>query len=157
MKSVRIGLLIFLLSQTCFAQEKALKVIQEDTKKAIVFKNNSRVKIKTTDGTRLRGKLFIKDDTIYVNNIFVNLEDIIMIKKDPLVIYILTSAFLIYTAASTAGIAFIMGVLVDSSSFLLAIPAAAVFYTGLKAPNFSKKYKLENGRSLQLVDLPITP
>ena len=157
MKPIIIGIVLLLSSQTCIAQLKALKVVQDDSKKEIIFKNKRRVKIKTVDGRMIRGKLSIKKNRIYLNNLFVKLEDIAMIKKDPLLVYILSSAFLIYTGASTAGIAFIMGVLVDSSAFLLAIPAAAIFYIGLKAPNFSKRHNLNNHKKLEIIELPIEP
>lgn len=154
MNYIFFSILFLLFIQLGSAQTKAIKLMNQDSSKEIIFKQKSRVKIKTDDGRKIRGKLYIDDDNVYVNNIFVNLEDIVFIKKDPLIVYILSSAFLIYTGASLAGVAFIIGLLVDSSAFLLAIPAAAIFYTGLKAPNFSKKYSLDNGWTLQLIEIP---
>lgn len=154
MKPAFFTIILFVFIYSAHAQTPALKIINQATGKEVIIKNKSRAKIKTIDGRKIRGKVFIQEDQVYFNNISVDLEDIEYIKKDPLLIYILSSAFLIYTGASTAGVAFILGVLVDSSAFLLAIPAGALFYIGLKAPNFNKKYNLDNNCTIEIISIP---
>jgi len=154
MKLLSLCIFLLFISFSAIGQIKAIKVTNQDSKKEIIFKNKNRVKVKTNDERKIRGKLFIQDEKIYINNIIVDPEDISFIKKDPLLIYILTSSFLLYSGASLAGVAFILGVLVDSSLLLLGIPAGVLFYTGLKAPNFNKKYSLDNRWTLELIEIP---
>ncbi|GAA0743219.1 hypothetical protein [Gaetbulibacter jejuensis] len=64
------------------------------------------------------------------------MSDIDALKRNPLLTSIFTSGFLIYGGALTAGFGVLIGILVDSATFWLTIPAAGMIYTGIKTTKF---------------------
>lgn len=74
-------------------------------------------------------------------------------KRNPLLTSVLTTGLLVYGGAVTLGFGVLIGVLVDSTAFLLAIPAAGMIYAGIKSPNFHKKYKKENDLIFEIITL----
>ncbi|QBA63253.1 hypothetical protein [Muriicola soli] len=137
-----------------WSQEKAIKIINQETQKEIIIKNNKRVKIVTSEGQKITGRLAIADDTtIFVNKQQLVLSDIYEIKRNPLLTSILTSSVIIYAGALTTGFGVLIGVLVDSTAFWLTLPGAAMIYTGLKAPNFNRKFSKVKNWSFEIVSL----
>ena len=70
------------------------------------------------------------------------LDQIVKIKRNPLLISLITSSVLFYAAAT----ALVLGVLLwaftqDVSSYLLVLPAAGLVYSGIKPPNFLRGFK----------------
>ena len=136
-----------------FAQEKAIKITNQVSKKEIVIKENKRIKIKTIDGRKISGRFSIENNSIFINEEQIQLSEIEEIKRNPLLTSILTSGLLIYGGAVLAGMGVLIGVFADSAAFLLTIPAAVMIYTGIKSPNFNKKYKTGGDWGLEFVTL----
>jgi hypothetical protein len=76
------------------------------------------------------------------------------LKRNPLFTSILTSGFLIYGGALTAGFGVIIGIFVDSTAYLLTIPAAAMIYTGIKSPNINRNYNTDKGWKFEIISMP---
>jgi hypothetical protein len=142
MKKMTILLFSLCFANLMFPQQASIKITNQTSDKEIVIKENKRIKIKTTDGKKISGRFQIEDEnTILIKNERINFADIAEIKRNPLLVSILTSTTLIYLGAVTVGIGAIIGVFGESSGFLLAIPGAALIYAGIKAPNFNRKFK----------------
>ena len=149
-------LLIFclVLSTISMAQEQAIKITSEKAAKEIVIKENKRIKVQTSDGQKIAGRFKVVDDnSIMVNDKIIALSDILSVKRNPLLLSIFTSSFLIYAGAITVGIGAIVGVFADSSGFLVMIPGAAMIYTGIKSPNFLKNYKTDSDWTFELISI----
>ena len=107
-----------------FTQEQAIKITDSTSNKEVIIKENKRIKIKTVDGQKISGRFRIENsNTIFIKDQRIELTDIEELKRNPLSIYIFTSGFFIYAGAITAGMGVIIGVFVDSTAFLLTIPA----------------------------------
>ena len=78
-------LLIISLLFFCYesnAQNNGIKLICKSTNDSIFYKENTRIKIKTTDGTSYTGKYSIVDDkTILIKDLKVPLDSIVKLKK----------------------------------------------------------------------------
>lgn len=156
MKTITFFLLFLCVTNLGWSQGQALKITNQETQKEIIIKNNKRVKIVTSEGQKIKGRLAIVDDTtIFVNNQQLALSDIYEIKRNPLLTSILTSSVIIYAGALATGFGVLIGVLADSSAFWLTLPGAAMIYTGIKSPNFNRKFSKDKNWSLEIVS--ITP
>ena len=136
-------LLISVISFKCLiAQENAISVFKDQTEKEIRIKENKRIRIKTTEGKTISGRFKIFDnETIIIKNKKINLNQIQKIKKNPLAQSILTSGVFYYHGVALAiGSAFVFATF-NEAGLLLAIPAAALIYGGIKSPNVLKGYK----------------
>lgn len=150
MKKIAILLFSLLFVNLLFAQEGGIKISNETSKKEIIIKENKRIKIKTTDGRKISGRFKVEDgNTILIKNERIDFSDIESIKRNSLVFSILTSSLLIYAGVITIGVAVIIAALGESSAYLLTIPAAGLIYTGIKPPNFQKKYKSDSNWSFK--------
>lgn len=147
MKKLTLLLFSICLANLMFSQQASIKITNNTSDKEIVIKENKRIKIKTTDGKKISGRFQVEDEnTILIKNERISFADIAEIKRNPLLVSILTSTTLIYLGAVTVGIGAIIGVFGESSGFLLAIPGAAMIYTGIKAPNFNRKFKNDGNK-----------
>ena len=153
MKKITILIFSLLITNSIFGQEKAIKITDQTSKKEIVIKENKRIKIKTIDGKKISGHFKIENNSILINNEQFDLSDIGEIKRNPLLVSILTSGILIYGGAITAGMGVIIGVFVESTAFLLTIPAAGMIYAGIKSPNFSRKFKTDSGWTYETITI----
>ena len=135
------------------AQEQALKLSSPASTKAVIIKENKRIKIRTADGEKITGRFRItENNVIRIKDQRIEISDIQAIKRNPLLLSLFSSGFLIYAGALTAGMGAIIGIFVESSGFLLAIPGAAMIYAGIKAPNVLKNYKVEDNWDIQLIN-----
>lgn len=135
------------------AQVKAIKITNENTQKERIIKNNKRVKVFTVDGRKLKGRFKIEDNSILIQGESINLSDIIAMKRNPLLISVVTGSFLVYLGALTAGIGILIGLISDSTAFLLTIPGAGLIYAGLKPPNFNKKFKTKRNWNFEIITI----
>lgn len=155
MKNLLLLALCLSVSFIAVAQKRALEISNSETNKKVVIKENKRIKILTTDGRKLSGRFAIEDEnTLLVRNQGIAFSDIAGIKRDPLLLSIFTSGFLIYAGAITMGVGTIIGIFVESSGFLLAIPGAAMIYGGIKSPNLLKNYKSDSNWSIKVIQIP---
>lgn len=153
MTTFRILLLLGLLviNQT-WAQEQAIKIINPASGKDVIIKDNKRIKIRTTDGQKISGRFKIVDsNTIFIDDMPVELMDILEIKRNPLLTSIFTSAFFIYGGALAVGFGALIGVLVDTSAYYLILPGAGMIYTGIKSPNFNRNFKRDKNWTYEII------
>jgi hypothetical protein len=152
-------IVLFLITAFCFntviAQNNAIKITNVNTNKEKIIKENRRIKLKTTDGQKIKGRFKVENNnTIIIDNVRINLTDIDELKRNPLLTSILVTGFLVYGGVITLGFSVLVGVLADSSAFWLTIPAAGMIYTGIKAPNFNKNHKMDKGWKFELISIP---
>jgi hypothetical protein len=128
----------FLVVFSAFSQEKVLSISNSETGKVTVFKQNERVKIKTLQGGKIKGTLFIADDNqIMIKNILVPISNIEKIKRNPLVLNILVSGTLFFIG----GYGVLGGLVVlawsgEALGAILLITGAASITAGILSPNF---------------------
>lgn len=155
MKKLILLTICLALSSISIAQKRALQISNSETNKQVIIKENKRIKIMTTDGQKLSGRFAIEgENSLLIRNQTIAFTDIASIKRNPLLLSIFTSGVLIYVGAITVGIGAIIGVFVESSGFLLAIPGAAMIYGGIKSPNVLKNYSTTSKWSFQVIQLP---
>ncbi len=147
-------LLVFCLifSSISIAQEQAIKITNQETTKEIIIKENKRIKVQTSDGQKISGRFTIVDgNSIAIKDRTIEMSDILSLKRNPLLLSIFTSGFFVYAGAITMGVGAIIGVFGDPRGLLLIIPGGAMIYTGIKSPNFLKKYKTDSGWTFELI------
>ena len=154
MKNLLLLALCLSVSFIAVAQKRALEISNSETNKQVIIKENKRIKILTIDGQKLSGRFAIEnEDTLLIRNQSIPFSDITSIKRDPLLLSIFTSGFLIYAGAITVGVGTIIGIFAESSGFLLAIPGAAMIYAGIKSPNVLKNYKSDSNWSFKAIEV----
>lgn len=154
MKKIFLIVISLFFFNQIIAQKQAIKITNSNTNKEKIIKENKRIKLTTVDGKKISGRFKIENDKIiFIDNISLNLSDIYAIKRNPLLVSIFTSSFLIYGGALTAGLGVLIGVLADSAAFWLTIPAAGMIYTGVKSPNFNKNHKKDKGWKFEIITL----
>ena len=138
------------------AQKKAIKISKNSTGKEKLIKENKRIRITTVDGEKYKGRFSIKDDqSIEIDGEIIQLDDIAKIKRNSLLLNILTSGSMIYVGSALVGIGALIGLLTDSSTaYLLTIPGAALITGGILSPNLSKGYKKDKDWSFEIITLP---
>lgn len=137
--------------QTIAAQTQYLKITNLDTKNEKIIQENARVKLIKTNGLKLKGRLHIKEDLLYIDYVQVKLEDVAAIKRNPLLVSIITSGVFIYLGIVTAGVGALIGALGEVTGYLLILPGAAMIYAGVKPPNFSKNYQTVMGWQYEII------
>ena len=153
---IRAGLLIcvtFCLSQSLNAQGKAIRISHPNLEKVLVLEALSRIRVITVDGKRISGKFTIDaDNSLIIKDQRVPLDQIVKIKRNPLLNSILVGGLLIYLGAATAVTGFTVGVLTAQPNLIwLALPGAALVVAGVKYPNFLKGYKLADGWKYEII------
>lgn len=152
MKCFALAVFCLLIAPAVRGQEQAIKLTNQKTQKEIIIQENKRIKVKMQDGRKFSGRYKIENpDTLSIRGQTFALADVVELKRNPLLISTLTGGVLVYAGALTAGMGAIIGIFVQSSGFLLAIPGAALIYTGLKAPTFSRKFTPDNNWDLELL------
>lgn len=146
-------LLLFIMTLQLTAQNRFIKITHPTKKKVLVLRENKNVRIKTKSGVRISGKLRIIDlETIAINGVRINLQEIEKIKRNPVGMTIATTVLLVYGGALTFAIGGIAYVLVQEPQGLWAIPiATASIYTGLKHPNFLRGFKASKNWHYEIV------
>jgi hypothetical protein len=153
MKNLLVLLSLILVKQLC-AQEQALRITDQTSGKQVVFKENKRVNITTFEGRKISGRLKIEDaQTIFLEGERIDLTNLKEIKRNPFLASFLISGLLIYAGAITAGFGMIIGIFIQTSGFLLTLPAAGLIYAGIKSPNMFRNYKNEGNWILEVISL----
>lgn len=148
-------ILIYLMSFFSIAQHKALQLTNNNTEKTKNFKENKRVKIKTTDGKKIKGLLFIIDnETIKVGEQILSLDSIVKIKRNPLLMNIIVATGFVYAGALTMSFGTLIALLGNSQIGLQAIlVGSAIFTTGILSPNILKGYSSSAGWHFEVIDV----
>lgn len=142
MRSLTILIISLSFLTATYAQQQAIKITNEVSKKEKIIKENKRVILTTKDGQRIKGRLMLGDNnTVVVDGVKIRLTDIDQLKRNPFSTSILTSEILVDD-------------MVDTSGFWLVIPAAAIIYTGIKSPNFNKNFETDKGWQFEVITIP---
>ena len=152
MRKITVFLFSLFFAGGVLAQEQALRISSPSSDKELIIKENKRIKIITTEGTKISGRFHIAgNNAINIKDQTIALADLESIKRNPLFLSLFSSGFLIYAGALTAGMGAIIGIFIQSSGFLLAIPGAAMIYAGIKSPNVLKNYKAKDHWQFQVI------
>jgi small nuclear ribonucleoprotein (snRNP)-like protein len=156
MKRLILLFLILFFLNGLIAQEKALEIFDEITAKEIIIRENKRIRIKTFEGEKISGRFKIFDnETIILKNETIKLSQIEKIKKNPLVVSIITNGILFYCGVALIGVSvFIYAFSGDVASFLFTIPAAVSIYGGIKSPNILIGYKATGNWKYEIIKIP---
>lgn len=149
-------ILSLLIISSLYAQEKVLNIFNEQKFKGTLIKENRKIRIKTNDGLKLTGRFKIVDDeTIYIKNREIKLNQIKKIKKHPLVMSVILDGFFYYL-----GTTFILGSLAlyalssgDASVLLLMIPSPLFLYAAVKSPNILRSYNTADQWQFEIINL----
>jgi hypothetical protein len=135
------------------AQEMVLKLFNEHNGKEITIKENMRIRLKTASGESVSGRLRVIDpETIGVDDQQFTLEEIAQIKRHPLAMSLLVSGTLYYLGGALLGAAVIVSIFPGNpAGLLLALPAAACIYGGIKSPNVLNEHKKTNGWRYEII------
>lgn len=115
-----------LLTTVVFSQEKNLKVTNTENRFEKVYKENKRIKVKTLEGEKLKGKLQIMDEKqIMLGDNIVPINSIYKIQRNPFVNILYTTVFaaiagFVAFASLVVGIT-VVGVVVTAGFVFLAI------------------------------------
>lgn len=149
--------LIILTSTTAMAQEKILQLEHKERGIIKTIKENKRVRVKTIDGNKYKGRLSIIDEnTIMLKGENIAIQDIEKIKRDPLLLSLLANGGFIYLGATVIGVGVIVAIFVDGTSaipFFLA--GGGVTALGILNPSFVPGKKMANGWSLSVLEVPL--
>lgn len=141
------------MSCALFAQTQAVKLTKVSNGKEVIIEENKRVKLQTVDGRKVTGRLQIKNNTIMVDEEAFAMEDIASLKRNSLLLSILGSSFFAYVGGITIGLGTLIGLLADTTAFWLIIPGAALVYTGIKSPNFQRKFVNDGTWTFEIITL----
>jgi len=151
-KNLSVLFLSLIFVNLTLAQQQAIRISSPTSTKEVIIKENKRIKIKTADGERISGRFrTVSNNAIVIKDQRIEISEIESIKRNPLLLSLFSSSFLIYAGALTAGMGAIIGIFIESSGFLLAIPGAAMIYAGIKSPNVLKNYKAQDYWSFELI------
>jgi len=154
MKTIFFFIFFLFFSHMAISQNSFIKITNLSTNKEKVIKENRRIKLKTSDGRKIKGRFKIENNSnIFIDNVRIDLNDIKELKRNPILLSILGSGFLIYGGAITTGVGFIIGITGNPAGFWLVIPGAAMIYAGIKSPNINKNYKRDSGWKFEVITI----
>ncbi len=136
------------------SQEKFISIYNPVSDKTAVFKDNARVRVKTSDGGKLSGKLHIQDDiNVMINNISIPVTSIEKIKLNPLFLNVLISGTLIIMSAYS----FLAGLVVavwGGAGLGVALIGSSVGFAvaGILSPNFLPAVTVDSGSTVKIVN-----
>jgi hypothetical protein len=101
---IYITVLLFFFASFVFAQQRAIILEKNTSKKVVLIKENKRVKVETNNGKVYRGKLHIIDErTIAIDSILIPTNSIVAIKKQSLSFQILAPIIVVTGVVSVLG------------------------------------------------------
>ncbi|WP_228850487.1 hypothetical protein [Aegicerativicinus sediminis] len=154
---LRLSLIIFsIFTINCsIAQERGIKVFNDQQSKEFLIKENKRIRIKTIDDHKISGRFKIVDDeTILIRKRTIKLSEIEKLKKHPLGMSIIINGILYYYAAAlTAAVLTTYAETGEALALILLAPAPGLIYGGIKSPNILKGYNTENNWQFQITGI----
>jgi hypothetical protein len=152
MRKVVILLFSLFFTTQFLAQEQAIKISSPNSEKEVIIKENKRIKIRTIEGDKISGRFrMLENNAIQIKDQIIALADIESIKRNPLFLSIFGTGLLIYGGALAVGMGAIIGIFIQPSGFLLAIPGAAMVYAGIKSPNVLRNYKAADNWGFEVI------
>ncbi|MBN1650197.1 MAG: hypothetical protein JW857_02645 [Bacteroidales bacterium] len=151
MKTALILIVLFISTQV-FAQEKYLSITNLNNGKETRIKENSRIKLKTLDGEKLKGKFQISDDNhIRLASQTIPLNHIDKIKRNPLVMTIAVDGILLVGAGASAYVGLALAIFGGSGTLLYTLPFVGGFiYGAAKSPNILPAYQRKNNLQIEI-------
>lgn len=150
-----LAFLLFGLLVTTFAnaQNEAIKIVNEDSNEEVIIDENRRIRIKTKDGRKVTGKFTIENNSIFINDEKIELDDIAEMKRNYLGINLLRSGAFIFVGALCA-VTVVIGLAFDGpNAYLFLVPAAASLFAVTQTPKMGKKFKKAKGWTYELIQL----
>ncbi|MGS0525595.1 hypothetical protein ACU8V7_10720 [Zobellia nedashkovskayae] len=147
MKTLVLMLLFVSICQNSLCQEKVLSIVNQTLSKEVLLKEHRRIKLVTKLGEKYEGKFrILNSNTIKVNGVIIGLNEISIIRKNPLALTILIKANFFHMG--TVGLFFsaLLSGFSENVSFVLVgvgILASGI-YGGIKSPNIKKGYKVSD-------------
>ena len=152
MRKVAILLFSLFFTNQFMAQEQAIKISSPTSEKEVIIKENKRIKIRTIEGDKISGRFrMVENNAIKIKDQTIALTNIESIKRNPLFLSIFGTGFLIYGGALAVGLGAILGIFIQPSGILLAIPGAAMIYAGIKSPNILKNYQAADNWGFEVI------
>lgn len=154
--SKHIFLLFFLsLGTVSFAQEKVLQLEHQDRELTRTIKEKKRIRVKTTDGLKYKGRFTIIDaQRISIGGTAISLNDIEKIKRDPLLVTAIATGGFVYLGSVTVGLAVIVGIFIEGvSSIPFFAAGGGLVALGLLKPSYLPAKKIANGWSISIKEL----
>ena len=137
MKKILFVLVAMLFASLVFSQNSAVKITNQKTGTTRLFKEKTRIRIKTVEGKRITGRFqILNDSTMLVKGKVINLSEIAKIKRNPLLMTVATDVVLFYTAAVAVAIIAFAGGTAPAAIF----GVGATFTTMILGPNVLKGY-----------------
>lgn len=152
MKTSLLLLLGFLMINLSLAQERQLQLTNEITQSEVILKAGKRIRIHINDGIKISGKFTIIDNShILIRNNKIAIQDIVLIKKNPLAQSIISHV--LFTGGGAVGAVFSVGMAVwlGPTGLILLPPSGVLFYAGISSVNFMKAYKTRDNWNYNLV------
>ncbi|MBT3386234.1 MAG: hypothetical protein HN778_14610 [Prolixibacteraceae bacterium] len=142
----------FFVTTNVYSQEKSLSISNIETGKVSVFKQNERVRVKTLQGGKIRGNLFIMDDNqIMIKNIIIPISNIERIKPNPLILNILISGSLfIIGAYGVLGGLVVLAYYGELWAAGIILGGAGSFVGGILSPNFLPAIIINNTSTIKV-------
>lgn len=155
MKNVALLFFALFCTQFLFAQANALKLTNTETEEVIIISENKRVRVKTIDGKKYSGKFTLQDSSsILVDKHLVTLDELVKIKRHPLVQNIFVSSLFIFHGLVFTAVGIDLVLLSGLPILALtAIPGVALTYFGFTGPNLKKAYKVAGNWKYELVTI----
>ena len=146
-------LIVLFISTNLFAQEKYLSITNLDNGKESRIKENSRIKIKTLEGKKLKGKFQISDENqIILSSQIIPLNQIDKIKRNPLVMTIAVDGLLLVGAGAAAYTGLALAIFGGSGTLFYSLPFVGGFlYGAVKSPNVLPAYQMKNNLQIKIV------
>ena len=139
------AVVLYFTSMPFYAQQRILKISYPTKDKQVLIKEGKRIRIKLLTGQKLSGRFkIINNDTFEIRKQKIAFSAIEKIKKNPLLLQILTTAGLVYTIAfpATLLIYFSSSGAETAMITLLGTTAGISFLE----PNFLKGHHLKESR-----------
>lgn len=152
-------LLLLCAGTSTFGQEKVLQLQHQEREVTRTIKENKRVRVKTTDGQKFKGRLVIVDaNTISIKGKVIALNDIEKIKRDPLLLNLMATSGFVYLGALTVGVGAIVAIFIDGTSAIpFFVGGGGLAALGILQPSYIPARKMANGWSLSISELETSP
>lgn len=146
-------LVILFIATNVFSQEKYLSITNLNNGKESLIKENSRIKLKTIEGKKLKGKFQISDDNqIILSSVTIPLNTIEKIKRNPLALNIAVSGILFVGAGLAAYAGLAVAVFGGGETFFYSLPiVGGLLFAGVKSPNILPAYQMNNNLKIKII------
>jgi small nuclear ribonucleoprotein (snRNP)-like protein len=139
--------LIFLLFSglISLAQKNSIEFINKETGETKFIDENKRIKIKISSGRKLTGKFRVVDDKmIRIRQNFISVDSIIMVRRRPIVLAVLSDLLIV----SSASFIVMIGSEAKDNPFAVVVipPALIIGGASLLIPNILNKNKINKWR-----------